>query len=82
MNPARQLRYEIFQKFAERQPVWVGTAESLGDAKRRVEELARCSPGDYFIFDTVTVCFVFQHDPEAWDCAKPLDCKHPGELDG
>lgn len=65
MKPAPQPRYEIFQKVADGQPVWVGTSENIDDAKRRIDELAKKSRADYFVFDTVKVCFVFQHDRAA-----------------
>jgi hypothetical protein len=44
-------RYEIFQKLASEQPVWVEAATSLEDAKKRLTELAKMFPADYFILE-------------------------------
>ena len=65
MKPAPpKLRYEIFWKLADRQAIWIETVESLEKAKRRIQELAKDSRGDYFVFDTLNVCFVVQNDAE------------------
>jgi hypothetical protein len=36
------------------QPIWVGSASSVEDAKRRIRELVRTVPGDYFVFDVAS----------------------------
>jgi hypothetical protein len=58
----RVSRYEIFQKLPAQQPTWVETATSLDDAKERLRELAVMFPGDYFIFDLESACFLVPCD--------------------
>jgi hypothetical protein len=45
---------DIFRKLPDGQPMWIKAVEGFDEAKREVSELARFSPGDYFIFDTRT----------------------------
>jgi hypothetical protein len=49
MNPMQP--YEIFHKLPSKPPVWVETANSLEDAKKRWKELTLSVPGGYFILD-------------------------------
>ncbi len=46
---------DIFRKLPDGQPMWIKAVEGFDEAKRQVIELAKLSPGDYFIFDTGTV---------------------------
>jgi hypothetical protein len=45
---------DIFRKLPDGQPMWIKAVEGLNEANRQVSELAKLSPGDYFIFDTRT----------------------------
>jgi hypothetical protein len=45
---------DIFRKLPDGQPMWIKAVEGFDEAKRQVFELAKLSPGDYFIFDTRT----------------------------
>jgi hypothetical protein len=55
-------RYEIFQKLRHNQPTFVESARSLADAKKRLRELKKMFPDDYFIFDTKSECIVIPYD--------------------
>jgi hypothetical protein len=42
--------YDIFRKDLLGTPVWMESVQNVETAKRRQAELARRSPGEYFIF--------------------------------
>ena len=46
--------FEIFLKEPDGGVLWRGSAESLEDAKARVTELARKTPGDYLVWNYKT----------------------------
>jgi hypothetical protein len=46
--------YDIFRKDLLGTPVWMESAQDVETAKRRLAELARRSPGEYFIFSQET----------------------------
>lgn len=43
-------RYDIFSVDEDGEGVWQFSAESLWNAKKKMEELARNKPGKYFVF--------------------------------
>ncbi len=45
---------DIFRKLPDGEPMWIKAVEGFDEAKREVSELAKLSPGDYFIFNTRT----------------------------
>jgi hypothetical protein len=45
---------DIFKTDPDGHVLWLGGAESFVAAKRRIEELARSSPGEYLIVDQIT----------------------------
>jgi hypothetical protein len=50
--------YELFQKLPSKQVVYVETATSLADAKKRWRELTRMFPAEYFIVDCENSVFI------------------------
>ena len=46
--------YDIFRKDLLGTPVWMESAQDVETANRRLAELARRSPGEYFIFSQGT----------------------------
>ena len=42
--------YDIFRKDLLGTPVWMEAVQDIETAKRRMGELARRSPGEYFVF--------------------------------
>lgn len=55
-------RFEIFQKLPDKRARYVETGSSLEEAKKRMNELAKMFPADYFIFDRQNACFVIPCD--------------------
>jgi hypothetical protein len=49
-----EMTLDIFRKLPDGQPMWIKAVDGFNEAKRQVSELAKLSPGDYFIFDTRT----------------------------
>ena len=47
-------RLDIFKEDLGGNPVWIGAATDLDNARRRVSQLAPVSPGEYFVFDQRT----------------------------
>jgi hypothetical protein len=45
---------DIFKTDPDGHVLWLGGVESFVAAKRRIEELARSSPGEYLIVDQIT----------------------------
>lgn len=45
------VKFDIFRKLPDGQPVWVKAVEGLEETKRQLTQLAAELPGDYFIFD-------------------------------
>jgi hypothetical protein len=46
--------YDIFRKDLLGTPVWMEAVQDLEIANRRIEELARRSPAEYFVFSQQT----------------------------
>lgn len=45
------VKFDIFQKLPDGQPVWVKAVEGLEEAKLQLNQIAQAIPGEYFIFD-------------------------------
>jgi hypothetical protein len=46
------LKFDIFMRLPDGQPMWIKAVETFEEAKRQLKQIAATSPGDYFIFDT------------------------------
>lgn len=71
MKPA----YDIFRKDLLGTPVWMESVQNLETAKRRLTELARRSPGEYFVFSQETEEIVCETPSRYFDFvikARPL----------
>jgi hypothetical protein len=54
VEPTREPAYDIFSGFTNKDAVWIEAVASLSKARRRMEEIARKSPGRYFLFSQET----------------------------
>jgi hypothetical protein len=45
------VKFDIFKKLPDGQPIWVKAVEGLEEAKLQLGQIASQFPGDYFIFD-------------------------------
>lgn len=59
--------YDIFRKDLLGTPVWMESAEDLDTANLRVAEMARRSPGQYFVFSQKTNQIVSDTTPCFFD---------------
>ena len=41
---------DIFARLPDGSPMWIGSAENLGEARERIRELNRTNPSDYFLY--------------------------------
>jgi len=46
------VKFDIFKKLPDGQPIWIKAVEGLDEAKRQLDHLTANSPGDYFIYNT------------------------------
>jgi hypothetical protein len=46
--------YDIFRVDTDGTPVWLGPANTLNDARARIQQLGATEPGDYFIVNQTT----------------------------
>jgi hypothetical protein len=46
------VKFDIFKKLPDGQPIWIKAVEGLDEAKRQLDHLAANCPGDYFIYNT------------------------------
>jgi hypothetical protein len=47
----REVVYDIFRGASTKDAMWVEAVSGLSSARRRMEEIAKKSPGQYFVFD-------------------------------
>jgi hypothetical protein len=47
-------KFDIFVRLSDGHPVWVKAVESLEEARKQLAELSEVTPGDYFIFNTIS----------------------------
>ena len=45
-------KYDIFRKLPGGEALWLKAVTGLGQAKSEMAQIAKLSPGEYFIFDT------------------------------
>jgi hypothetical protein len=67
--------YDIFRKDLLGTPVWMESVQDIETAKLRVTELARRSPGEYFVVSQETQEVVCEIPPRYFDLvtkARPL----------
>ena len=50
-EPEREVVYDIFRGASTKDAMWVEAVAGLTSARRRMEEIARKSPAQYFVFD-------------------------------
>jgi hypothetical protein len=50
-EPEPELVYDIFRGATNKDAIWVEAVAGLSSARRRMEEIAKESPGRYFVFD-------------------------------
>ena len=62
---------DIFRKDLLGTPVWMEAVEDIETAKLRVTELARRSPGEYFVFSHETEEIVINTVPQIYELAIP-----------
>jgi hypothetical protein len=55
---AMKVTYDIFRRLPGG-PMWVETVQDLENAKKRLENLAKSRPGDYFLFDPSSSKIIF-----------------------
>ena len=67
----RATPFDIFRKDLLGTPVWMEAVEDLETAKLRVTELARRSPGEYFVFSHETEEIVIDTAPRMYELAVP-----------
>jgi hypothetical protein len=53
------VKFDIFRRLPDGQPLWVQAVEGLDEAKRQLAQLIQSNPGDYFIFDTNASAIVY-----------------------
>jgi hypothetical protein len=63
MKPA----YDIFRKDLLGTPVWMESVQDIDTAKLRLTELARRSPGEYFVVSQETQEIVCETPPRYFD---------------
>ena len=63
--------FDIFRKDLLGTPVWMETVEDIETAKRRVTELARRSPGEYFVLSQETDEVVIDTASRTYELAVP-----------
>jgi hypothetical protein len=61
--------YDIFRKDLLGIPVWMETVQDFTAVRLRVTELARRSPGEYFVFSQETQEIVFETPQRHFDRA-------------
>ncbi len=49
-----KLGFDIFRRLDNGSPLWVAQADSLQEAKRKLEAVRQLSPGKYFVRDAET----------------------------
>lgn len=54
IEPERELTYDIFSGATKKDGIWIEAVTTLSKARRRMEEIARKSPGRYFLFSQET----------------------------
>ena len=59
--------YDIFRKDLLGTPVWMETTQDVETARLRVNELARRSPGEYFVVSQETQEIVCETPPRHFD---------------
>ena len=67
--------YDIFRKDLLGTPVWMESVQDIETAKRRLTELARRSPGEYFVVSQETEEVVCETPSRSFDWiikARPL----------
>ena len=50
--------YDLFRKDSTGNPIWIGTAEDISQAKTRLEIFASAKPGIYQIYDHRVAKFI------------------------
>ena len=55
-----EIKFDIFLRLPDGKPLWVEAVVGYERAKKKIENLAQASPGEYFIFDSRTAQIV--HD--------------------
>lgn len=51
VEPEREPVYDIFRGATRKDAIWVEAVSGLSSARRRMEEIAKKSPAQYFVFD-------------------------------
>ncbi len=45
-------KFDIFRRLPDGHPVWMKAVKGLDEAKCELAQIAKLSPGEYFIYDT------------------------------
>lgn len=53
------LKFDIFRRLPDGQPLWVQAVEGLEEAKMQLARLVQANPGEYFIFDMSSSAIVY-----------------------
>ncbi len=46
------VKFDIFRRQTDGHPVWMKAVEGLEEARVEIAQIAKASPGEYFIYDT------------------------------
>lgn len=47
-------KFDIFMRLPDGHPIWVKAVGTLEEAKKQLAELSNRTPGEYFIFNTLS----------------------------
>jgi hypothetical protein len=54
-------KLDIFRRLPGGQPIWIKAVETLDQAKEQIAQLAKSTPGQYFVFDPNRALIVYPH---------------------